>query len=129
MQKPWMTWTGRVLSAGIALMLTFSAVMKFRQAPEVVDMFTGQLGYPASILVTIGIIEILCVALYALPPTRVLGAILLTGYLGGAIATHVRIGDDFLPPLVLGVVVWAALFLRDASLRRLLTLVGQRADQ
>ena len=71
----------------------------------------------------IGIIELACVALYWVPRTRVLGAILLTGYLGGAIATHVRAGQAFANPLVIGIVVWAGLFLRDPRLHALLPLV------
>jgi hypothetical protein len=82
--------------------------------------FVEKFGYPETLLTPIGIIEVLCVLLYAIPRTSVLGAILLTGYMGGAVATHVRIGDMFVPPLMIGVFVWLGLFLRDAGIRALL---------
>jgi hypothetical protein len=69
---------------------------------------------------TLGIVEIACTVVYAIPQTAVLGAILLTGYLGGAIATHVRLEEGFLPPVILGVLVWLGIYLRDARLRALL---------
>lgn len=70
----------------------------------------------------IGIVELLCVVVYLIPRTSVLGAILITGYFGGAVATHVRVSDAFVIPLVLGVLAWGGLFLRDARLRELLQL-------
>jgi hypothetical protein len=94
--------------------------MKLVQPPPVIEAFTGTFGYPASTLVPIGILEIACVALYAFPPTAVLGAVMVTGYLGGAIATHVRVGDPFVGPLVLGILAWAGLYLREPRLRALL---------
>lgn len=115
-------WTGRVLTAIPILMMLMSAGMKLAQIPPVVDGFTKQFGYPASTIVPIGVVELLCVVLYAIPQTSVLGAILMTGYLGGAIATHVRVADAFFPPLVLGIFVWGGLFLRDERLRVLLPL-------
>ena len=115
-------WAGRILSALPVLMMLMSAGMKFMQPPPVVEMFSGKFGYPASTLLGIGALEALCAVLYAIPRTAVLGAILVTGYLGGAIATHVRVGDPFVAPLVLGVLVWAGLYLRDERLRRLLPL-------
>jgi hypothetical protein len=72
--------------------------------------------------VGLGILELVCTVLYAIPRTAVLGAILLTGYLGGAIATHVRIGDDFTPPVIMALLLWGGLYLRDARLRALLPL-------
>lgn len=125
-QKSWMTWTGRVLSGLVVLMLSFSAVMKLQGPPEVVEPFVNVFGYPLAVLGTIGVIELLCALIYAIPQTSVLGAILLTGYLGGAVATHVRVADgQFYNALVIGIVVWAALFLRDARLRALLPLVSK----
>jgi len=104
-------------------MLLFSASLKFARPPQVVDQFSGRFGYPASLLLPLGIIEISCALLYAIPRTAVLGAILMTGYLGGAIATHVRILDSgFVTGLVLGIFAWGGLFLRDARLRVLLPL-------
>jgi hypothetical protein len=120
--KPWMVWTGRVLSALPILGLLMSAGMKLSQNEEIVTQFVEHLGYPQSALMAIGVVELLCVVLYAIPFTSVLGAILLTGYLGGAIASHVRLSEPFLIPLALGVVVWVGLYLRDARLRALLPL-------
>jgi hypothetical protein len=114
-----MIWTGRIISALPALMLLASGVMKLMKPDELVKEFT-RLGYAENIAVALGIVEIACTIIYLIPQTSVLGAILLTGYLGGAIATHVRIGDPFVPPIVLGVIVWLGLYLRDARLRLIL---------
>jgi len=119
-QKKWMTWTGRVMTGLIALMLVFSATMKFMKPPEVVEQFVDKLGYPADLIIAIGITEIACVVLYVMPQTAILGAVLLTGYLGGAVATHVRIHDNFAGPAIGGVLVWLAVFLRDPRVRALL---------
>ena len=115
-------WAGRVVTALPALMLVFSAFMKLTSNPQMTEQFAGKLGYPAASLRGIGLLEVACVVLYLVPRTAVLGAVLLTGYLGGAIATHVRIGDPFVAPLLLGVLVWAGLYLRDERLRALLPL-------
>lgn len=127
MQKTWMTWTGRVLSALVVLMLSFSAVMKLMKPPEVIEAFVGQFGFPESTLMPIGIVELLCALIYAFPKTRYLGAILITGYLGGAIVTHVRIEDVFVGPLIVGIAAWAGLWLREPGLRRLIPLVANDA--
>jgi uncharacterized membrane protein YphA (DoxX/SURF4 family) len=119
--SPALLWTGRVISTLPVLGLVMSAVMKFAQPPEVIKGFED-LGWPLHLAVALGIVELVCTVLYAIPQTAVLGAILLTGYLGGATATHVRIGDNFAAPIVLGVLVWLGLFLRDARLRVLLPL-------
>jgi DoxX-like family len=111
-----MLWSGRVVSALPVLMLTFSAVAKLTHVAGVDEEF-ARLGYPESLVVPIGIVELTCTVLYAIPQTAVLGAILLTGYLGGATATHLRIGDPFVPPVIAGIVVWVGLYLRDARLR------------
>ena len=115
-------WAGRVVSALPVLALLLSATMKFSHKPEMVAGFTGKFGYPEGVLTPLGIIELLSAILYAIPQTSVLGAVILTGYLGGATATHVRVGDPFFAPVILGVLVWAGLFLRDARLRALLPL-------
>jgi xanthine/uracil permease len=112
-------WVGRVLSALPALALIASGVGKLLKPEAVVTEFT-RLGWPDSPVAPLGIVEIACALLYAIPQTAVLGAILLTGYLGGAIATHVRIEEGFLPPLVMGVLVWLGIYLRDRRLRALL---------
>ena len=88
----WMLWSGRVLSALPVLMLVISAVMKFTNSPAVVKGFTD-FGFDTKLLPGLGITELICTALYVIPQTSVLGAILLTGYLGGAVATHLRVGD------------------------------------
>ena len=116
-----MLWAGRIMSALPVLMLLFSAVMKFLKPPDVVKGFT-HLGYPESLALGLGILELACTVIYIIPRTSVLGAILLTGYLGGAIATHVRIGEPYFIPIILGVLVWGGLFLRDERLRALIPL-------
>ena len=114
-------WIGRILSTLPVLMLLMSGVMKFLKPTEVVEGF-AKLGWPDNLAQGLGVVELVCTALYVIPRTSVLGAILLTGYLGGAIATHVRIGDPFLVPVILGVVLWLGLYLRDARLRALIPL-------
>lgn len=114
-----MLWTGRGLSALATLALLMSAVMKLTQSAEVVDGF-AKLEYGKHLIVPIGAVELVCVLLYAIPRTSMLGAILLTGYLGGATATHVRLGEPFSAPIILGVMVWTGLFLRDARLRTII---------
>ena len=114
-------WIGRIMSALPVLMLLFSAAMKFAKPPQVLEGFT-HMGYPESLALGLGILELACTILYVIPRTSVLGAILVTGYLGGAIATHVRIGEQFVMPIVLGVFVWGGLFLRDPRLRSLIPL-------
>jgi uncharacterized membrane protein YphA (DoxX/SURF4 family) len=116
-----MLWAGRIISALLALMLFFSGVMKLMKPPSVMEGLT-RIGYPESLALGIGIVEILCTILYLIPRTSILGAILLTGYLGGATATHVRIGEPFFMPIILGVLVWGGLFLRDDRLRALIPL-------
>jgi hypothetical protein len=114
-----MLWAGRVISGLAILMLIFSAVMKLAGPDPVVKEFT-RLGYTTeNIAVAIGILELVCVIIYAIPQTAVLGAILLAAYLGGATATHVRIADPFYGPVIGGVLVWLGLWLRDPRLRAL----------
>jgi hypothetical protein len=116
-QVPWKLWTGRVISALPVLALGASAAMKLTHQAKFVETFVGTLGYPEATLTGIGLLELACVALYVIPRTRVFGAVMLTGYLGGAVATHVRIGEAFIVPLLLGVLVWVGLYLRDARVR------------
>lgn len=118
----WQLWLGRVLSGLVVAMLCFSGAMKVSQSPDVIKGLVEQMGYPATSIVLIGAAELLCALLYAVPQTAILGAILVTGYLGGATATHVRAGDAFIAPVILGVIAWAALVLRDPRLRTLLPL-------
>jgi hypothetical protein len=116
-----MLWAGYIISALPVLMLIVSGAMKLVKSAPVVEGFV-RFGYPVSLALGIGLVELACVAIYVVPKTSVLGAILLTGYLGGATATHLRIGDPFFAPIVLGALVWGGLFLRDARLRALLPL-------
>jgi hypothetical protein len=113
---------GWALSALPVLFLGFDAVIKVLRIQPVVDSFQ-QLGYPVSLAATIGIIELCCLVLYVVPRTAALGAILLTGYLGGAIATHVRLLNPLfshtLFPLYVAALVWGGLYLRDARVRAL----------
>ena len=96
--------------------------MKLMKPAAVVQGF-AHFGYPESLALCIGILELACAVLYVIPRTSVLGAILLTGYLGGETATHVRIGEAlFIIPVILGVLVWGGLFLRDDRLRALIPL-------
>lgn len=116
-----MLWVGYVVSAVPVLMLLMSAIMKFAKPPAVVEGFT-HLGWPENLALALGVVELVCVIIYVIPQTAVLGAILLTGYLGGAIATHVRIGEGFIGPAIFGVLVWLGLYLRDPRLRALVPL-------
>jgi hypothetical protein len=110
-----------IMSAIPVLMLFMSAGMKISKVPMVTDGF-AKMGFPAGVIMPIGIVELLCTVLYIIPQTAVLGAILLTGYLGGAIVTHVRAEEAFIGPLAFGVLVWGGLFLRDARIRNLIPL-------
>ncbi|MEX0717302.1 MAG: DoxX family protein [Planctomycetaceae bacterium] len=121
-------WAGRVISALPILLLTFSAVMKFATPSLPVEMQVemskqmAALGWPMDLLLALGIVELACVVIYAIPRTAVLGAILITAYLGGATATHVRIGDPYFIPIIVGVLVWLGLLLREPRLRAILPL-------
>jgi hypothetical protein len=119
-----LVWPGRILTALPTLMLIMSGVMKLLRNPQVLEAWTPKFGYPESTLLPIGVVELACTALYLFPRTAVLGAILLTGYLGGATATHVRVADAFIPPVLLGVLVWGGLWCRDSRVRALLPLRG-----
>jgi DoxX-like family len=118
-------WAGRITAALPVLFLLFDAVIKVMKLPPAVEG-TVRLGYPESLVVGIGIVELVCVLVYVIPRTAVLGAILLTGYLGGATATQVRLEDPwFFFPIGVGVLVWGGLFLRDDRLRALVPLRRQ----
>jgi DoxX-like family len=116
-----MFWAGWIMSAPPVLLLLFSASMKLLQLPEAMKGF-AHLGYPDYVAFPLGIVELTCTVLYLVPRTSVLGAILLTGYLGGATATHLRIGEPFYMAVLLGMLVWGGLYLRDERLRALLPL-------
>lgn len=109
-------WTGRILSGLAVLFLAFDLSLKLLRPPMAVEG-TVQLGYPASVLLGLGIIQLICLIVYLIPRTAIIGAILWTGYLGGAIATHVRVGNPLfshiLFPIYVAVFLWAGLWLRD----------------
>ncbi len=117
-----MTVVGWVITGLVSLLMVFSGSMKLMNPPELAKQFVETFGSPGDVTLFIGIVEVSCVALYLIPPTAVLGAVLLTGYLGGATATHVRIHDTFITPVIVGVFVWLGLFLRDPRVRALLPI-------
>jgi hypothetical protein len=115
-------WTGRVLSTLPALFLLFDGVMKFVQ-PEPVVKATTNLGYPENLILPLGVVVLVCTILYLIPQTAVLGAVLLTGYLGGAVASHARHEDGAFAvffPVIFGLFIWGGLVLRDPRLAALL---------
>jgi hypothetical protein len=116
-------WAGRILSGLAVLFLLFDSVIKLMKIAAVTESF-ARLGYPDSLALAIGLLELVCIALYVFPRTSVLGAILLTGFLGGAVATHVRVGDPLfshvLFPTYVGALIWGGLFLREDRLRALI---------
>ena len=122
-----MIWTGRILSVLSALFLLFDGAMKLVKPTPVVEA-TTRLGFPESALTGVGIVLLACTILYLIPRTAVLGAILLTGYLGGAVATQVRAGSstfEALFPAIFGALVWGGLFLQDGRLRALIPVRRQ----
>jgi DoxX-like family len=119
-----MLWTGRVISWLCSLLFLFDSVAHLMKPAPVVEAF-ARLGYPLSTSVEIGVILLVSVVIYLIPKTTVLGAILLTGYLGGAVATHVRAGSTMFEtifPVIFGGLVWLGIFLREPRLRALTPL-------
>jgi hypothetical protein len=121
--KRWMLWTGRVLSLWPVFVVLSSATWKLTRNPWYVAEF-GRIGWPESALPLLAFLQLGCILLYVIPRTSVLGAVLLTGYLGGAIATYVRMGEPYpvLVPLSTSVIAWAGIYLREERLRSLLPL-------
>jgi hypothetical protein len=120
-------WTGRILSGLVVFFLLVDAGFKLiRPLPAPAVEAFGKLGYPVEFAAGIGILLLSCVALYLIPRTSILGAVLLTGYLGGAVASHVRVGDPWfshaLFPVYIGLLAWGGLYLRDQRLRALIPL-------
>ena len=116
-------WIGRLISALTVAFLLFDTIVKVLNLPVALEG-TVRLGYPARLVMYIGIVELVCLGAYLYPRTAVLGAILLTGYLGGAVATQVRVGNPLFTHVLfavyIGVMVWGGLYLRDNRLRRLI---------
>ena len=116
-------WTGRVLTTLCVLFLLLDAISHIAKPTPVVDAFT-RLGMPLSLAVPIGIVELACIAVYAFPSTAVFGAVLLTGYLGGAVATNLRAGSplwsETLFPIYFGILIWAGVVLRDRGVLALM---------
>jgi hypothetical protein len=126
-------WAGRIMSALVVLFLAFDIVIKFvKPAPPPVVEALAHLGWSLNLVPILGVLLLLSAALYVIPNTSVLGAILLTGYLGGAIATHLRVGDPLfshvLFPTYLGVLLWGGLYLREPRLRALIPLRTPKAS-
>ncbi len=120
-----MLWTGRVLAVLSILFLLFDAAGKFAKPAPVVDA-CARLGIPISLSTSIGALLLACTILYAIPRTAVLGAVLLTGYLGGAVAIHMRAGSsgfEIVFPVIFGVLVWAGIYLRSCGLRKVFPVI------
>ncbi len=120
-------WTSRILSTLTVLFLIMDIVFKFiRPVPPQVLQSVAQLGLQPGLLTAIGVLLLICTVLYVIPATSVLGAVLLTGYLGGAISLQVRVGNPLfgyvLFPVYIGVLMWAGLYLRESRLHALLPL-------
>ncbi|MFN0276998.1 MAG: DoxX family protein [Pyrinomonadaceae bacterium] len=116
-----MRWGGYIATALPVLMLLFSASGKFFK-PEGMEANIEPLGWRMDQMTALGIVELACVIVYLIPQTAVFGAVLLTAYLGGATATHARIGDPFFFPIIVGLFVWLGIYLREPRLRSLLPL-------
>jgi hypothetical protein len=112
-------WTSRIMSALPVLLLLFSGTMKLVKPPGLAEGI-AHLGLPANLVLGLGILELTCTVIYLIPRTAVLGAILLTGYLGGAMLTHLRIGEPCYVQFLLGVLIWGGLYLRDRRVRALI---------
>ena len=121
--KRWMLWAGRVISIWPVFVVLSSATWKLTRNAWYVAEF-HRIGWPESALTLLACLQLGAIVLYVIPPTAVLGAVLLTGYLGGAIASYTRIGEAYpvLVPLSTSVIAWAGIFLRDERLRALLPL-------
>jgi DoxX-like family len=123
-------WAGRIISALVVLFLIFDGVTKVMKVPAVMEA-TARIGFPANLIVGIGTLLLACTAVYVIPRTSILGAILLTGYLGGAVVTNLRAGSSLfgetLFPVYFGVFVWAGLYLRDERLHALIPLRTPKA--
>jgi hypothetical protein len=123
-QKNWSVWAGRILSALPVLLMIFSAILKLMHSPQVVEGF-GALGVRPELINVIAIIELACVVLYVIPPTAVLGAVLIAAYLGGAVLAHLIGRQPVWAPILTAVVAWLGLYLREPRVRALFPLQKQ----
>lgn len=113
-----LVWTGRIISGLVVLFLVFGSLVGIIKHAEMAPQM-ARMGYPESLALKIPILCIVCALIYAIPRTAIFGAVLLTAYLGGATATHVRIGEPFYFPVAMGVLVWLGIYLREERLRAL----------
>lgn len=123
-------WTGRIITILVVLFLAFDGITKVIKAPQVLNAM-ADLAFPVSTIVAIGAVLLVCTLLYAIPQTSVLGAILLTAHLGGAVAVQVRVGHPLFEssfPIVFGVLVWLGIYLREPRLRALVPLRTQQQN-
>jgi len=120
-------WVGRGISVLVSLVFLISAFMKLKGGAEVMQGM-AHLGLPESLILPLAILEVSCVVIYLIPATSILGAILLTGYIGGAICTHLRVGDPFFIQIALGIFVWLGLYLRENRLKALIPLRTRQAS-
>ena len=117
-------WAARIISGIAVLFVLMDGVMKLFNPPPVTEA-TVALGWPEHLIFALGMLELVCILLYLMPRTSVLGAVLMTGYLSGAVATHFRIGSPLFSlffPILLGLMLWAGLYLTDSRVRALLPL-------
>jgi hypothetical protein len=120
-------WAGRIISGLVTLFMLFDASIKIMKLTPAVEG-TVQLGYPVGVVLPLGVVLLICVVVYSIPRTSIVGAILLTGFLGGATATQVRMENPwFLFPMGIGVLAWVGLYLRDERLRALIPLRTPKA--
>ena len=121
-------WISRIMSGFVVLFLTFDIVMKFMKPEEVITTTVNELGYQEHHITTMGILLLISTILYVIPKTSILGAVLLTGYLGGAIATHLRVDNPLfshlLFPVYFGILLWGGLWLRNEKLRSIFPLIS-----
>lgn len=124
-------WIGRILSGLVVLFLAFDAAIKLLEVPAAVEA-TAKIGFPPGTLFTLGVIQLICLIVYLVPRTAVLGAVLWTGYLGGAVATHLRTGGpafSLVFPFLVAALLWGGLWLRDRRTRAVLAPIGLAAPQ
>lgn len=121
MKTDWKIWLSRICSGLITLAIVASAIMKIAHAPTMVEAMT-KLGFSEGALAPLAMVELACLAIYHIPKTAILGAVLLTGYFGGAILAHVLGGESIAPVALIGLMVWGGIYFRNPGLQSLLPL-------